>query len=135
MNTQEVHNYLKEHDIRPLPQKVAIMKYLLDNHNQPTIENIYNDLLPSMPTLSKTTVYNTLKVFCENKAVNALYIDEKNVRFEAHIHPHAHFRCKKCSVIHDIPVDNADITPFKGPEDLHHEETHIYFLGKCNKCV
>ena len=132
MNIQEVHHHLKKHDIRPLPNMVAIMKYLLENYNHPTIEQIYNDLLPSMPTLSKTTVYKTLKLFCDKKAVNALFIDEKNVRYEAHIYTHAHFRCKRCGAIHDVPLKDTDVTPFRGPKDLHPEETHIYFLGKCN---
>ena len=134
MKIEEVHKHLKSHGLRPLPHRVAIMKYLLERFNHPTIEMIYNDLLPTIPTLSKTTVYNTIKSFCEKKAVNALYIDEKNVRYEAHIHIHAHFRCKKCGVIHDIPLEKGDIAPFRGPPDLHPEETHIYFLGRCDKC-
>ena len=134
MNIQIIHNHLKAHGIRPLPNTVAIMRYLLENYNHPTIERIYNDLLPSMPTLSKTTVYNTLKMFCEKKAVKALYIDEKNVRYEAHTQEHAHFRCKKCGSIHDVTVELNDIPPFRGSKDLNPEETHIYFLGKCVNC-
>jgi len=134
MNIQVVHNHLKAHGIRPLPNTVAIMKYLLENYNHPTIERIYNDLLPSMPTLSKTTVYNTLKLFCDKKAVNALYIDEKNARYEAHMQTHAHFRCKKCGAIHDVPLEDTDIAPFRGPKELRPDETHIYFLGKCVNC-
>jgi len=134
MTIQEVHNHLKAYGLRPLPQKVTIMKYLLESYSHPTIEQIYNDLLPLNPTLSKTTVYNTLKSFCENKAVNALYIDEKNVRYEAHIHTHTHFRCKKCGAIHDAPLEEADIAKFRGSKELHPEETHIYFYGKCVNC-
>ena len=134
MNIQAVHKHLKAHGIRPLPNMVAIMKYLLDNDDHPTIEQIYNELLPSMPTLSKTTVYKTLKLFCDKKAVKALFIDDKNVRYEAHKHIHAYFRCKKCGAIHDVPLEETDIAPFRGSSDLQPDETHIYFLGKCNKC-
>ena len=134
MKIQEVHEHLKRHGIRPLPHKVAIMKYLLENYNHPTIENIYNDLLPTMPTLSKTTVYNTLKSFCDNKAVNSLLIDEKNLRYEAHLHLHAHFRCKKCGAIYDVPLEKSDIPPCRCPAELIPEETHIYYMGKCDKC-
>ena len=134
MTIQEVHNHLTAHNIRPLPHKVAIMKNLLERFDHPTIEQIYNDLLPSMPTLSKTTVYNTLKLFCEKKAVIALFIDEKNVRYNAHTHAHAHFRCKKCSAIHDIPLEETDIPSFRGPVDFLPEDKQIYFLGICNEC-
>ena len=135
MTVQEVHTYLKAHNIKLLPHKVAIMHYLQNSFSHPTIDQIYNDLLPSMPTLSKTTVYNTLKLFCEKKAASALYVDEKNVRYDGHTTAfHAHFKCKKCGLIQDVPLSNMDIIQFKGLEDLQPEETQIYFMGKCKKC-
>ena len=134
VDIKAVHAHLKTYGIRPLPNVVAIMKYLLENFTHPTIDQIYNDLLPLMPTLSKTTVYNALKLFCDKKAVTALYIDDRNVRFEAHNNVHAHFRCRKCNAIHDIPLEPTDFPPFKGSQDLHPDETHVYFLGKCKKC-
>ena len=39
--------------------------------NHPTVETIYKELIDEIPTLSKTTVYNTLKQF-----VNILIIDD-----------------------------------------------------------
>ena len=134
MNIKEVLNYLKIHGIRPLPLRVEIMKYLLENYNHPTIENIYNDLLPAMPTLSKTTVYNTLKLFCENKAARALFIDEKNVRYEAQMQLHAHFRCNECNAVYDVPLEKEDVAKLSGPNGISVDETHIYFIGKCHKC-
>ena len=44
-------------------QRIAIMEYLMDNPIHPSADDIYTALSPSMPTLSKTTVYNTLKLF------------------------------------------------------------------------
>ena len=58
--------YLKEKGIRPSAQRVAIMKYLLENMIHPTVDDIYNGVLPYMPTLSKTTVYNVLNHLEEN---------------------------------------------------------------------
>ena len=134
MTTQEVHDHLRVHGIKLLPHKVAIMQYLLTHFNHPTIDQIYSDLLPAMPTLSKTTVYNTLKLFSEKKAVLALYIDEKNLRYDGTTALHAHFRCRKCGDIHDVPLEEMDVAKFRGSEELHPDETQIYFLGKCKKC-
>ena len=134
MTIQEVHNHLKKHDIKPLPHKVAIMQYLLEHYDHPASDQIYTDLLPIMPTLSKTTVYNTLKLFYDKNAVIALFIDEKNVRYDAHIHDHAHFKCKKCGAICDVPLEKKDISPLRNSDDFDIEETQIYFLGKCKNC-
>ncbi len=135
MGIQEVHHHLMEHDIKPSMQRVAIMQYLLEHLTHPTIDQIYNDLVPSIPTLSKTTVYNTLKLFYDKRAVIALFIDEKNVRYDGDTRGHAHFRCKKCGAIHDVPLEENDIPPFRGSVDLHPDETQVYFLGTCNKCM
>ena len=129
-----MHNYLKAYGIRPLHNTVAIMKYMLENENHPTIEKIYNDLLPTMPTLSKTTIYKTLNMLSDKKMVKALHIDDKNVRYEAHVREHAHFKCKKCGLIYDVPLTETDIVPFRGSPNHNPEETCIYFLGKCREC-
>ena len=42
-------------------QRIAIMEYLMEHRTHPSADEIYTALSPSMPTLSKTTVYNTLK--------------------------------------------------------------------------
>ena len=136
MDIKEVHNHLKNHDIRPLPHKIAIMQYLLERYDHPTIEQIYNDLLPTMPTLSKTTVYNTLKLFCDNKVATAMAIDERNVRYDVHSRTstHAHFRCKKCNAIFDVPLKESDIPPCRNSEEFNLEETQVYFFGTCKSC-
>jgi len=134
MTTREIHNYLVERGIKPFPHKVAIMRYLQENHTHPTIDQIYNDLLPDLPTLSKTTVYNTLKLLCDKKAAVALYIDEKNVRYDACLHTHAHFRCKTCDAIYEAPLEESEIPQCKSSEDLFIEETQIYYFGKCKEC-
>ena len=135
MKTQKIHNYLKAHGIKPLPYRVAIMQYLKTNHNtHPTSDQVYNDLLPYLPTLSKTTVYNTLKQFCDKKAAVALYIDEKNVRYDINLHVHAHFRCRKCGDIYEVPLKKEEIPQCKGSDYLRSEETQVYFLGICGKC-
>lgn len=81
----EAIDILNSHNIRPSVQRIAILKYLLEHRIHPTVDDIYLALNPTMPTLSKTTVYNVLRNLVENGAVLALTIDEKNVRYDADI--------------------------------------------------
>lgn len=53
----DVIERLQSHSIKPSVQRIAIMQYLMDHHTHPTVDEIYTALAPSMPTLSKTTVY------------------------------------------------------------------------------
>ncbi|MDR0368494.1 MAG: transcriptional repressor [Bacteroidales bacterium] len=134
MNIKEAHHHLICHNIKPSMQRVAIMQYLMENKTHPTIDEIFNDLLPKVPTLSKTTVYNTLKLFGEKKAVLSLTIDEKNLRYDAETSAHAHFKCKRCGSICDVSLENTKIPVFEGDKTFFLEETHVYFLGTCEKC-
>jgi Fur family ferric uptake transcriptional regulator/Fur family peroxide stress response transcriptional regulator len=111
------------------------MQYLLENMTHPTIDQIYNDLVRDVPTLSKTTVYNTLKLFYDRKAVIALFIDEKNMRYDGDTTDHAHFRCKRCGMIYDVPLEKKDIPPFRGTSDLCPDGAQVYFSGICKKCM
>ena len=124
--------YLSGYGIRPSVQRIAIMRYLQKNHTHPTADEVFESLRKQIPTLSKTTVYNTLKLFVENGAAAYVGIDEKNARFDGTVGPHAHFRCKECGRIIDLPIDKKLIVPKEFSCDV--EETHIYLKGICNQC-
>ena len=135
MNIKEIHHYLERYQINPSVQRAAIMQYLLEHDDHPTVDQIYADLLPDMPTLSKATVYNTLRLFVDKKAVKAIFIDERNVRFDAFTHLHAHFKCKRCNAIYEVPLEESDVPQFRGDDDLILDEMQIYCLGTCRKCA
>jgi len=124
--------YLSGYGIRPSYQRIAIMRYLLKNATHPTADEVFESLRKNIPTLSKTTVYNTLKLFVENGAALYIGIDEKNARFDGTVNPHAHFRCKECGCIIDMPISTDLFLPteFKGIID----ETYFYLKGLCEKC-
>ena len=124
--------YLSGYGIRPSVQRIAIMRYLLNNLVHPTADEVYESLRKHIPTLSKTTVYNTLKLFVESGAAIYVGIDVKNARFDGVVNPHAHFRCKECGSISDFPMNSDLFIPknFKG--DI--ENTYFYIIGICEKC-
>lgn len=130
----ETHQYLRQFSIKPSVQRSAVMDFLLKNRIHPTIDEIYMALSPSMPTLSKTTVYNTLDLFVERGAVRALAIDERNARYDVDISAHAHFKCKNCGSVHDI--FNVDPTYFQLPQvgKFKIETVEISYFGVCEDC-
>jgi Fe2+ or Zn2+ uptake regulation protein len=130
----ESHQYLRNHSIKPSVQRTAVMDYLMNNRTHPTIDEIYMALSPNMPTLSKTTVYNTLDIFVEKGAVRALVIDEKNARYDVDVSAHAHFMCKSCAKVYDI----FDLKPsfFQLPQlsDFTIDAVEISYSGICGNC-
>ncbi len=128
---------LQEHNIRPSVQRISIMDYLMVHRTHPTVDEIYTALAPGMPTLSKTTVYNTLKLLSEHGAVQTLTIDERNTCYDADTTPHAHFLCKCCGKIYDVKCKEQHPAPDDFIEADGHEiqEVHYYYKGICKQCV
>ena len=131
----EIKERLLRFGIKPSLQRMAIMEYLIKNPIHPTADVIFNDLYPNIPTLSKSTVYNTLKLFQENGAALAISIDEKNMRYDGDIAQHAHFKCIKCDAIYDLPIQNIETVIVDKAEKLTIKECHLYYKGYCEKCV
>ena len=111
------YEYLLDYNIKPSVQRIAIMDYLLKHQ------------------ISKTTVYNTLKLFIEHGAARMLTIDERNVCFDGNVYPHAHFQCSKCGTIYDVPLytEIKEIATLK-ENGFDIEETHFYYKGVCAEC-
>jgi Fur family ferric uptake transcriptional regulator/Fur family peroxide stress response transcriptional regulator len=130
----EAINRLLEFGVKPSLQRIAILDYLMNHMTHPTAEMIFNDLYPSMPTLSKTTVYNTLKLLEEQGALCAISIDEKNIRYDADIVQHAHFKCKQCGAIHDIQTKGVEALVITNSDHLLITDCQVYYKGYCEKC-
>lgn len=127
-------NYLLDYGIKPSIQRMAIVEYMMENRIHPTADEIYNALYVKVPTLSKTTVYNTMKLFTEQGAVLALVIDDKNVRFDIDTSVHAHFQCNHCNKIFDIPLKDHELLQVKQIGELAVTESHLYYKGYCKAC-
>lgn len=134
-NSILAHRYLLQFSIRPSMQRTAIMDYLMKHRTHPTIDEIYNALSPMMPTLSKTTVYNTLNIFIERGAVQQLVIDERNARYDVDTSSHAHFICKSCGEVRDI--FNLKPQLFEIPQNtgFNIQSVEISYSGVCNACT
>jgi len=134
MISNEIENLLRQHDIKPSYQRIKIYDYLIKHKNHPTVDNIYKELIHEIPTLSKTTVYNTLKLFLEKEIVQLITIEENETRYDADTSIHGHFKCEDCQKIYDIWLDTSSIKA-SGLKDYEVKESHIYFKGTCTRCL
>jgi len=128
-----VNHYLTKHGIKPSYQRMKIMEYLLNNKNHPTVDNIHKDLIKVIPTLSKTTVYNTLNLFAKQNVVQIINIENNEVRYDGNISFHGHFKCEKCGKIYDFNIKSNDLN-FEQIEEFEIKHTDIYLKGICKKC-
>lgn len=133
------HTTLENAGIRPSIQRVAIYSYLCEHPTHPDVETVYYDLNPIYPTLSKTTVYNTLKLFEDKKIVQSIKIEDDKLRFDATMTPHIHFKCNLCGQIFDIfdecksSIFNFDTSEIL-PKGFSTNKMQTNLWGLCDKC-
>jgi len=130
---REIIDFLKQRDIKASFTRVMIYSYLLEKKNHPTVSTIHNDLKNLLPTLSKTTVYQTLSLFEEKNIVSALTIEDNELRYDANTMIHGHFKCEKCGEIYDFSLNtiSKDFIEIKG---FKINTYNIYLSGICINC-
>jgi len=111
MNDTAYADRITEKGIRPSVQRVAIYKFVCEHKIHPTVDTVYTALSPKYPTLSRTTVYNTLHLFSEQNLVQTIKIEDDELRYDADMTPHLHFKCVKCGKVIDI-FDTETISSF-----------------------
>lgn len=125
---------LKEHSMKVTPQRLEVLKYLDKHRIHPTVDMIYLDLKKKNPSLSKTTVYNSVETLEKQGIIQSLRIAGNEIRYDFRNDLHHHFICKKCGRIFDIDltcpvIDQVEQRGFKV------EEIHGYFKGICKICL
>ncbi len=79
---EELKKEINQKGINLSHQRLKVLESLCQNQCHPTVDQIFTDLHQEMPTLSKTTVYNTLRILAEAGLVRVITIDDKNVYFK-----------------------------------------------------
>jgi len=126
---------LKEHAIRPTPQRLEVHKLLLEKDKHLSAEEIHDQVKQRMPAVSLATIYTILDLFKEKHVINEIRIQFDKSCFEARIDPHHHFLCKKCEKIFDINMEPCPAIEKREIEGNIIEELQGYFYGTCKNCV
>jgi Fur family peroxide stress response transcriptional regulator len=121
-------------NIKPSYQRIRIFRYLIENQNHPTVDQIFSALQKELLTLSKTTVYNTLDLFVDKKLVRPLTIEENELRFDINVEDHGHFKCESCGQLFDFHIKLDDYIPQELNKFVINDK-NIYFNGICPDCL
>ena len=118
------------------PQRIAILKYLEGNTSHPTAENIYMAIKEKHPTVSFSTVYNTVESLKERGEILEITIDPERKHYDPNLNPHNHIVCTVCNRIGDVFADYSGVMNL--PPDVLEEFTvtgnHVDFYGVCGEC-
>ncbi|MHA2054874.1 MAG: Fur family transcriptional regulator [Candidatus Hodarchaeales archaeon] len=117
-------------------QRVAILNFLKNNLNHPSVEEIYEEVKETLPRITKATVYKNLKALRDKELLKEVNVKGVS-RFEAIIDSHHHIICKICGKIGDFFSDelieySLEIT--KNHKDFIIDQAETTFFGQCKDC-
>jgi len=133
LTTEYLGELLSGKGVKPSFQRLSVLKYLMVAKNHPSVDHIYQAIHKDIPTLSKTTVYNTLNLLVEKGIVSALGIKEGEVLYDYIEEPHAHFQCLNCGCVKDIMI-GSDLLKLESLNGLTIQSAQINFKGFCDSC-
>lgn len=124
---------LVEKGISPSFQRLRVLAFLMETKSHPTAYTIFKALKEEIPSLSKTTVYNVLKLLSEKGLINEVRIEDNELRFDAITEEHGHFKCTVCGEVKDVLLGEE----LNNLVDERNIITEIQFniTGVCKDCI
>lgn len=128
---------LRQSDFRVTPQRIAIIRVLLDSDDHPSIEQVYAKVKATFPTTSLATVYKTVNLLKEMGEILEVANSQGRNRYDGNNPtPHPHLICTECKSVTDQDVSLLDrmadeLQKITGYISLSHQ---IEFFGICPNC-
>ena len=117
-------------------QRQIILETIKKINTHPTTEGIYTEIHRGHPSISKTTVYRTLRQLVESGIIRQVSLPDDLERYDCRQDQHYHFKCKKCGGIIDVDIEYlADIDDnVHGKYGFLVDGHDVVFSGYCLKC-
>lgn len=130
----EIASALARKNIRSSYQRIRILEYLMKNRCHPTVDQIYSALHAEIPSLSRTTIYNTLSMFHKANLVRVLTIEDNEARYDIEMENHGHFKCESCGKIYNFSFD-VSLLKSNDLDNFQIADKNVYFKGICPRCL
>lgn len=137
---RQISKKLKEDDLRPTPQRIAILKAIMQSKKKHfSAEEIYIISKKLLSTIGLATVYRTLELFCSKEILQKVRLPDQPIRYEllkGKANTHCHYVCQRCGRIYEMPLSNDKISINIGDKNLHFTITEIscWYFGYCDNC-
>jgi len=126
---------LKATGYRLTPQRLAVLRALIANHQHPSVEQIYRRVREDFPTTSLATIYNTLECLKRLGEVLELPLGGGSRYDGRRPQSHPHIVCTVCGRIEDLDIDLGDTAQAVAQERGYAEvRQRLEFHGVCPSC-
>lgn len=128
--------YLEDHQLKRTRQREAILDVFMEATGHVTGDDLYQRVRERHPHIGYTTVYRTMKIFCEAGLAVERNFEDGLTRYEIPHEHHDHLVCVRCGRIIEFEcsmIESAQdrIAETYGFRLLRHRH-ELY--GHCDRC-
>ncbi len=131
LNYEQVNKLFNKLGLKLTMQRYAILDYLLNTKSHPSAEMIFNELKNKYPTITLSTVYNTLEIFEKKGIIKRVPTFSGTARYDADISPHLHLIISDKGEILDLydqDIINMIHQHLKQKHNLDVDPNNIYLV-------
>ncbi|NLS92133.1 MAG: transcriptional repressor [Planctomycetaceae bacterium] len=117
-------------------QRRTVLEVLLERHDHPTADEIYDTVRDRSPQISRRTVYRVLETLVELELIRRVHHPGASARFDAKTHRHHHLVCVRCNKIVDLDSSDWDnlALPTNKPHGFDVSDFSVQLMGICPDC-
>ena len=134
---EEIAAALREKGLKLTPQRRLIIEVLSRDKSHPTVDEVYRQVLRTMPEVSRTTVYNTIREMTAlGEIVEVQDYGDGGIRYDTSAEAHHHFFCRECRPLFDLDGDPPLPERYGGAlEGAAIERQQLTVYGVCPGCL
>lgn len=133
----EMIGALRQAGLRLTPQRLAICRALLQSQEHPTAQAVHAQLRREFPSLSRATVYNTLRTLVDAGLVQELgAAGDGAIHYDADLSPHINLICTRCHRIEDFANVSLSDVVRRVAQDSGYQlrGARVAYYGLCPRC-
>src|SRR5277367_5067669 len=136
---QDLDALLRSKGIQPTAQRIAVAGFILSTNEHPSAEQVFARVKPTIPIISRATVYNTLNLFVRRGLVRELILEPGGTAallrgprtvFDPNTDRHHHFIDEETGRIHDVPWNAVKVRNVEGLPDFLVRDYQVVMRGK-----
>jgi Fur family peroxide stress response transcriptional regulator len=134
---RELVTALRAKGYRLTPQRLAVLRALVQSPEHPSVEQVYEEVRRQHPMISRATVYKTVETLKGMGQVLELEFSGAGNRYDGRrVEPHPHLVCRGCGRIQDLELpglmrEATEVAQKRGYQLLSHR---LDFYGLCPEC-
>jgi Fe2+ or Zn2+ uptake regulation protein len=121
---------LSESGVRPTPQRIAVIDFVLSTDAHPTAEEVLANVRAACPTISRATVYNTLNLLVSKGLLRTQLLRGGTIVFDPKVEAHHHFIDDETGRIYDVPWDAITVNVENSVSGFNVREYQVVMRGK-----